>query len=95
MWARVATFERVDVERVRAEANRLPDRMPEGLRGAFALIDAERSRQRFITLFDTREAIEAAEPTFERMGDEIPEAVRQRRGSKDYYELALGVIRLS
>jgi ABC-type multidrug transport system fused ATPase/permease subunit len=34
--------------------------MPEGLRGAFALIDAGRSQQVFITLFDTREAIEAA-----------------------------------
>jgi hypothetical protein len=95
MWARVATFEGVDVERVRAEANRPPDRMPDGLRGAFALIDAERSRQLFITLFDTREAIEAAEPKFEQMGDEIPEAVRGRRISKDYYELALGVIQLS
>ena len=83
MWARVATFEGVDVERVRAEANRPPDRMPEGMRGAFGLIDAERSQQLFITLFDTREAIEAAEPTFEQMGDEIPEAVRGRAGLQE------------
>ena len=38
MWARVATFEGVDVERMRAEANRPPDRLPEGLRGAFVLM---------------------------------------------------------
>jgi hypothetical protein len=95
MWARVASFEGVDVERLRAETNRSPDRMPEGLRGAFGLVDAEGRRQLFITLFDSLEAIEAAEPTFEQMGDEIPETVRGRRVSKEYYEVGLGVIQLT
>jgi len=95
MWARVASFEDVDVERMRAETNRPPEQMPEGLRGAFGLVDAEGKRQLFVTLFETREAIEAAEPTFEQMGDEIPESVRGRRVSKDYYEVALGVIQLT
>jgi hypothetical protein len=95
MWARVATFEGTDVERMRAEAGRQPDQLPEGLRAAFGLADAATGRQLFITLFDSREAIEAAEPMFERMGDEIPEDVRGRRVSKDYYEVVLGVIQLT
>jgi hypothetical protein len=95
MWARVASFEGTDVERMRAEAARPPDRMPEGLRGAFGLADAEGGRQLFITLFDTREAIEAAEPMFEQMGDEIPEEIRGRRVSKDYYEVVLGVVQFT
>ena len=95
MWARVASFEGTDVERMRSEASRPPDRMPEGLRGAFGLADAESGRQLFITLFDTREAIEAAEPMFEQMGDELPEEIRGRRVSKEYYEVMLGVVQLT
>jgi hypothetical protein len=95
MWARVATFEGTDVERMRAESNRPPDQLPEGLRGAFGLADAGSGRQLFITLFDTREAIEAAESMFEQMGDQIPEEVRGRRVSKEYYEVVLGVIQLT
>ena len=95
MWARVAAFEGTDVERMRAEADRPPDRMPEGLRGAFGLADAESGRQLFITLFDSREAIEAAEPMFEQIGDEISEDVRGRRVSKDYYEVVLGVVQFT
>jgi hypothetical protein len=95
MGARVASFEGTDVERMRAEANRPPDRMPDGLRGPFGLANAEGGRQLFITLFDTREAIEAAEPMFEQMGDEISEDVRGRRVSKDYYEVVLGVVQFT
>jgi hypothetical protein len=95
MWARVASFEGTDVERMRAEARRPPDQLPEGIRGAFGLADAASGRQLFITLFDTREAIEAAEPMFEKMGDEVPEEVRGRRVSKDYYEVMLGVVQLT
>ena len=96
MWARVAMFEGADIERLRGEVSqRPPDEMPQGMRGAFGLGHAETGRQIFITLFDTREAIEAAEPLFERMGDEISEDVRGRRISKDYYEVMLGVVQLS
>jgi hypothetical protein len=95
MWARVASFEGTDVERMRAEAARPPDRMPEGLRAVFGLADAASGRQLFVTLFDTREAIEAAEPIFEQMGDEIPEEIRGRRVSRDYYEVVLGVVQLT
>jgi hypothetical protein len=95
MWARVASFENTDVERMRVEANRPPDRLPEGIRGAFGLADAETKRQLFITLFETREAMEAAEPIFEQMGDEVPEEVRGRRVSKEYFEVVLGVVQLT
>jgi hypothetical protein len=69
--------------------------MPDGLRGAFGLADAASGRQLFITLFESREQIEAAEPMFEQMGDDIPEEIRGRRVSKDYYEVVLGVIQLT
>jgi hypothetical protein len=95
MWARVAAFEGTDVERMRQDARRPPDPMPEGLRGAFGLADADGRRQLFITLFDTREAIEAAEPMFEQMGDEVPEEIRGRRVSKDYYEVVMGMVQLA
>jgi len=95
MWARVAAFEGTDVERMRERPSRPPDQMPEGIRGAFGLADAEGRRQLFITLFDSREAIEAAEHVFEQMGDEIPEEIRGRRVSKDYYEVMLGVVHLT
>jgi hypothetical protein len=92
MWARVATFEGTDVERMREETRRPGRELPEGLRGAFGLGDATSGRQLFITLFDSREAIEAAEPMFEQMGDELPEEIRGRRVSKDYYEVLRGVV---
>jgi hypothetical protein len=95
MWARVASFEGTDVERMRSEANRPPERLPEGLRAAFGLADSASGRQVFITLFESREAIEAAEPTFEQMGDEIPEDVRGRRVSKEYFEVVFGVVQLT
>jgi hypothetical protein len=95
MWARVASFEGTDVERMRAEASRPPERMPDGLRGAFGLADAASGRQLFNTLFESREQIAAAEPMFEQMGDDIPEEIRGRRVSKDYYEVVLGVIQLT
>jgi thiol-disulfide isomerase/thioredoxin len=97
VWARVAAFDGTDVERARAEAGRRPpdELIPAGLRGVLSLMDAESGRQLFITLFDTRDQIEAAEPPFERMGDEIPEALRGRRVSRDYYEVAAGVVALA
>jgi hypothetical protein len=92
----VATFEGTDVEWMYNEMKQNPPQsMPEGLRGGLSLVDAGGGRQLFISLFDTREQIEAAEPTFERMGDEIPEDVQGRRVSKEYYEVAFGVVQLA
>jgi hypothetical protein len=96
MWARVAAFEGTDVERARAEVGRRPaeDLIPPGLRGILSLVDADGKRQLFISFFDSREKIEAAEPVFERMGDQIPEELRGRRVSRDYYEVAAGTLTL-
>ena len=44
-------------------------------------------RRLFITFFDSREQIDAAEQAFEQMGDEISEEVRGRRLSVDVYEV--------
>jgi hypothetical protein len=92
MWARVASFEGTDVEGMRAEAGRRPpdELIPAGLRGVLSLADATGRRQLFITFFDSREEIEAAEPQFEQMGERIPEKMRGRRVSRDYYEVAAG-----
>jgi hypothetical protein len=97
MWARVASFEGTDVESMKEQAGQRPpdELIPAGLRGVLSLADAEGKRQLFITLFDSREQIEAAEPTFERMGDQIPEEVRGRRVSVDYYEVPAGVLALT
>jgi len=43
----------------------------------------------FVTFFDSEEAIRAAEPRFEAMGEEFPEEVRGRRASVDVYEVAV------
>ena len=59
------------------------------------LADAAAGRQIFITLFETKQAMEAAEPMFEKMGDELPEEIRGRRVSKEYLEVVLGVVQLS
>ena len=44
-------------------------------------------RRLFVTMFDSREAVEAAQQRFESMGDEIPEEIRGRRTSVDVYEV--------
>jgi hypothetical protein len=97
MWARIASFENVDVEQLRSMAGQRPpeDLVPKGLRGILSLIDADGKRQQFITLFESREEIEAAEPAFERMGDAFPEEMRGRRVSVDYYEVGAGVVTLA
>jgi hypothetical protein len=89
MFARVATFEGGDVERLRqlneermasGEMNR-----PPGVKRALLLQGDE--RRLFVTFFDSREAIEAAEERFESMGNEIPEDIRGRRLSIEVYEV--------
>lgn len=89
MFARIASFEGGDTERLRKmneermSSGDMP--MPDGMNGAMAL--AGDGRRLFITYFDSREALDAAEAQFEKMGDEIPEDVRGRRTSVDVYEV--------
>ena len=93
MHARVAAFENVDTSvvddllasvRQNIDANRVPD-----AQGGLMLLDRDERKSLGITFFDSEEKIRAAEPEFERMGDEIPEAQRGRRTSVDVYEVVL------
>jgi hypothetical protein len=88
MFARIATFEGGDTEQLRRMnedpgAGR-PD-LPDGIRRAM-MLDAGGRRQ-FITFFDSREAIAAAEARFESMGDEIDEDVRGKRTGVEVWEV--------
>jgi hypothetical protein len=90
MYARVASFEGGDVERIRQvneERRQQPGWMPEGVKRVMVLNDDGGNKRLFITFFDSREALDAATQTFEQMGNEIPEEVRGRRASLDVYEV--------
>jgi hypothetical protein len=89
MHARVASFEGGDLERIRqfGEQQRSSGGGPEGMRRVMLLHDHDQNRRLFITFFDSPEAMEASEPYFESMGDEIPEDVRGMRTSVAHYEV--------
>jgi hypothetical protein len=91
MWARIASFEGGDTEKLQKlnEERMQSGEMnpPEGIKRVMVLADDENKRRMFVAMFDSREAIEAAEPRFESMGDEVPEEVRGRRTGVDYYEV--------
>lgn len=93
MYARIASFEGGDTERLRQMNQQRIDagtaNFPDGVRHALALASRDGDRRLFVTLFDSREAIDAAEQRFEQMGDDIPEDVRGRRTSVDIYEVAI------
>ena len=90
MYARVATFEGGDLERIRQinqERRNQPGWMPEGVKRVLVLNDHQSDKRHFITFFDDRQALDAASQQFEQMGDEIPEDVRGRRLGVDVYEV--------
>lgn len=89
MFARVAIHDggsnekmREIVEQRRGMANM---GMPAGVRRAVAL--AGDNRRLFITFFDSREALTAAEEAFDTMGDDIPEEARGQRTSVEVFEV--------
>jgi hypothetical protein len=93
MWVRVATFEGVDPEKANAMVN---ERMesgemttPEGMSSVLVLDDRDAKKRKFFAFFDSKDAITAAEPGFEQMGDAIPEDVRGGRTSVHYYEVVI------
>jgi hypothetical protein len=90
VFARIATFEGGNVDELRRMGEeRMADGesgMPEGVSRAMVL---QGDRRLFVTFFDSREAMQAAEQRFESMGDEIPEDVRGRRVSVDTYEVVM------
>jgi hypothetical protein len=90
MYARVATFEGGNLDRIRQmneERRNQPGWMPEGVKRVLVLNDDQSGKRHFITFFDSREALDAASQQFETMGDEIPEDVRGRRLGVDVYEV--------
>ena len=91
MYARIASFEGGDLEQIRQRAEEAQSSggmsMPEGVARTIVLADREQNRRQFITFFETREALDAAEQAFESMGDYIPEEIRGRRTSVDVYEV--------
>jgi hypothetical protein len=94
MHARVAAFENRDMSRVDELIDIVRDRITSGrdipdARRTLMLVDRQRGTAMGITLFESEDAIRRAEPTFERMGDEIPEELRGRRTSVETYEVAI------
>ena len=91
MYARVASFEGGDTEQLKALNEEAMSSgtmdLPEGMSRAMLLSNDAGDRRLFITFFDSREALAAAEARFESMGDEIPEDVRGRRTAVDSYEV--------
>jgi hypothetical protein len=91
MWARMASFEGGDTERLtKMNEERMQSgemNLPEGMRRALLLASSDGNKRVFITFFDDEDAIKAAEARFESMGDEIPEDVRGRRTSVESYEI--------
>jgi len=88
MYARIASFEGGDMERMREMSESSGEmETPEGMKGGMVLADKGTGRSMFIAYFDSAEQIDAAKEKFEQMGDEIPEDVRGRRTSVDVYEV--------
>jgi hypothetical protein len=91
MYARVATFENRDTSRVEEMIATVKERASAGqdlpeVKRVLMLIDREAGTALGITFFESEDAIRRAEPTFERMGTEIPEELRGRRTSVEVYE---------
>jgi hypothetical protein len=89
MYARIATFEGGDDQRLRQlNEERMQSgemQAPDGMKHVTMLSDG--NRRLFIAYFDSREQLEAAEEQFDKMGDTIPEDVRGQRKSVDVYEV--------
>lgn len=95
MYARVASFENRDpsltdrlVGEISERAARSREELPNA-RGALMLVEREGNTSLGIVFFDSEDAIEAATPVFEKMGDDYPEELRGRRASIDVYEVVI------
>ena len=93
MHARVAAFQG-DMSRIDELTGMIRERMSTGeeIPGAkrfLRLIDRATGTSLGITFFDSEDSMRAAEPIFEKMGDEVPEELRGRRTSVETYEVAI------
>lgn len=94
MHARIAAFESGDISRYDELVQLVRDRMSAGSEipdalGLYLLVDRTAGKTLGISIFENEDAIRAAEPVFDRMGDEIPEELRGRRVSVDTFEVAI------
>ena len=101
MFARIATFEGIDVE---AAERVLPDVHPRllsivrgmpGWQGTLQLVDRSAGKVRTINLFDSEENMQAAESTFQEIPQRVPEVQQIAGGlsSVERYEVTGGVVR--
>ncbi len=94
MHARVAAFENPNTSRIDELVGLVRDResmgkeIPDAL-GMYMLVDRAGGTSLGISIFEDEDAIRAAEPVFERLGEEIPETLRGKRLSVDTYEVAI------
>ncbi len=96
MYARMATFEippntpAERGERIAAEVRRriTDEERPARAQHVMILIDRQRNRALNLTLFDTREHMDAAEPYFEAMAPVIPDNPG-RRTDVGHFEVVL------
>ena len=90
MYARLAAFEGGDMEKMRelGEARMASGSpFPDAVRRAVLMATPDGARRLFITFFDTKEELAAAEDAFEKMGDEVPEEVRGQRVAVEVYDV--------
>jgi hypothetical protein len=85
MVARVATFEGGDNDAIRRMVEENPPQQPDGISKVLVLTNG--NERLFITFFDSREAVAAADARFETMGNEISEDIRGRRTSVEVYDV--------
>jgi hypothetical protein len=94
MYARVAAFENSDMSQIDELIGTIQGRIRAGqeipaAKGFLMLVDRQGGTSLGITFFESEDDIRAAEPIFERMGDEIPEDVRGKRTAVETYEVAI------
>jgi len=94
MHARVAAFENRNMSRTDELVRRIRDRQGDGSEipaalGMYLLVDHAGGAMLGISLFESEDAIRAAGPIFERMGDEVPEEIRGKRVSVDLFEVPI------
>ena len=97
MFARIATFDGIDVEQAERTMDAVRERVEPmlrqlpGFQGYMELVDREGRRAQTITWFDSEENMHAAEPTFdEEMPSQLADLFEQwsgRRSRVERYEV--------